>query len=98
MKQKENDSNFVPFRRETNAVCRYVFSPGCQRNYDYEDWKEVKFLNSGVKGFDVDNDPFGRVRLSDPNSANSQHDDLLMAMRFVFGFRVRNDWHTCFKE
>lgn len=60
MKKKENSEEYglAPFRRETNSVCRYVFSPGCQPDYD---WKEVKFLNRGATGFDVDNDPFGKV-------------------------------------
>ena len=60
MKQKESDGDYglAPFRRETNSVCRYKFSPGCQPDYD---WKAVTFLNRGGAGFDVDNDPFGKV-------------------------------------
>lgn len=60
MRQKDSEHNFglVPFRRETKSVCRYVYYPKYQPDYD---WKEENFFNRGSVGFDVEKDPFGKV-------------------------------------
>jgi hypothetical protein len=61
MRQKESEdiSDLIPFRRETNDVCRYKYSLDSEAK-EFS-WKSVSFVDNRCAGFDIDKDPFGKV-------------------------------------
>ena len=55
-KKKSENDGLVPFRRECKSVSRWLYD----RRNTYP-WREVEFINQHSCGFDIEEDPFGKV-------------------------------------
>ena len=57
-KKKSENHGLVQFRRETKGVSRWLYDSSRETSYP---WKQVDFFNRNSAGFDIEQDPFGKV-------------------------------------